>query len=407
MSPAKIARTIRSLILQAAKRGLKGEEQQHLEETLDLLLDQPVDMEEDLVAQLLDDVSDVDDAADIFLTELEIQSSLVFLGDKQDQAAMLIAIPVMFMAGDTPNRLARSTDDMVEIAHVLTESDVIGAQTRLALLPRLFRPEEMVTQSYGTLRALTTMMGEQVLVGDPVRLMPGILAENVVASDKFPWGDNPYLDLRFIIGVVVTHESMIEYVFPLIGSESTEGEIYQLKKAVALDEQEDAEAAGMAAATTADLSEAEEEHPGMFGFDETPPGLVGDGEFWEGVFLQTVDDVFSPMFGAQSAFLPDDFHEALRSGLELWRRTGVRHQINAGFADGELVIINARAYRDEVTSRTGWDLFLSGEDGTLRDQAPWEALLHEHPDDVEDSLRSLCETYGWKLADIQPLYPDN
>lgn len=414
LRPEQLATALRSLVIKRAVDGLDGEEQLELEAALDLLLDQPTSTEHDVVAQVLDEVYEVPEAGDIFLSELEIQSELVFLGKRHDQAALLMCLPVIFMAGDQPQRLAMSTDQMEELCHVLTETDVVGSQAQVSLLPRLFRPEELVTQSYGTLRALTVSLGEQVLQGDAVRLERGLIAEGMAASEKFAWGDNPYVELRYLVGVVVTHESALDDVFPAVGPESTDADMYRLKAQVAADEQEAANAEEGAE----DEGEASDEPDGsrlVVPDDDIPapfegqaaPGEAPDGTYWEDVFLEVVDEVFMPMFGAQATLLPDDFHENLRRGLELWRQSGLQHQVGEGFDDEEAVVLHAKPYTDEATGRMGWDLVLMGEDGTIRDQAPWEVLLHEDPESSEEALRSLCESAGWTLASVDPLLPSH
>lgn len=386
-----------------------------MEASLGALLDKSTGVEAELVAEVLDAVGDEPAAADYFLSELEIASELVFVGDKQDQAALLLCLPVIFMAGDTPRRLALSTDCMHELASVLTETDVVGAQAKVGLLPRLFAPCEVVTQSYGALRKLTQMLGEQLLAGDPVRLLPGVLSEDSQPSDRFAWGDNPYMELRYIVGVVLTHETMLDEVFPAVGPETLEADLARLKADVASDELTD-QLANVAPkgrslehiARAGDSDSDSDRHPVPPALpDETEPGQTAQGEYWEDVFLDTVDEVFVPMFGAHATSLPDDFHENVRRGLELWRETGVQHQVSQVFHPDERVFVYAKPYTDHDTGRMGWDLHFFGEYGTLRDQGPWELLMHEDADDAKAALDELCGISGWMLVEFDPLFADH
>jgi hypothetical protein len=412
MTPSHLAAALRNLVSKAATSELAPDERQRLEAHLDELLAQPVDVEEAVVAQVIDETFDTPGAGDFFLSEVEMQSELVFLGKKRDQAVLLFCLPVAFMAGDPVQQLARSTDDMEELTHVLTETDVVGAQARVALLPRLFHPHELVTQSYGRLRKLTQTLGAQLLAGDPIRLFPGILAEGLPASEHFAWGDNPYVDLRFLVGVVVAHESALDDVFPAVGPETTDADLHRLDAQVQADERDDAEArAEQGLAVTGPAAgiprwNGEVAVPAPFE-GQAAPGETPAGEYWEDAFLAVVDEVFSPMFGAQETVLPDDFHENLRRGLELWRQAGIQHQVREGFHEREGVHIHALAWCDETTGRYGWDLLLTGEDGTVRDQGPWEALLHEQPSRVRECLEQLCEAQGWTLDEVEPLEPEH
>jgi hypothetical protein len=394
MAPVNLTSRISSLVIQCLERESDTSLRQQLGAALDRLLLLPPDDEENVVAEVLDDVCEVQDAPDFFLSELELRSQLVYLGKAQDQAALLWCMPVMFMAGDQPQRLALSTDSMTSLSQLLTDTDVIGAQARVGILPRLFLPQEMVTQSYGALNKLVRLLGQQVLDGDPVRLEPGVLAEGIPVSDKFAWGDNPYLTLRYLVGVVVTHASMLDDVFPAIGDDmGEEGDAYATQ---ALSEPD----------ARSPLQEGQDDEPGPI-TDLPAPGVDEHGTSWDDLFLEAVDDVFMPLFGAQSTMLPDDFHTNVRQGLELWRQNGLQHQIRNGFHEEEVVVIQARTYRDEELGRLGWDLFLFGEDGTFRDQSPWEVLMHEQIEESEGLLRELCAKAGWTILELEPLQVDD
>jgi hypothetical protein len=417
MSQDKTAKKLLSYSIRGAEEALSPEDREAFEGLLDHVLAQEAAVEEEIVYEVLEGIEG-QAVGDYFLSELEIQSELVFLGKKKDQAALLMCMPVIFMAGDQPQRLALSTDEMEELCHVLTETDVVGSQAKLGLLPRLFTPQELVSQPYGNLRKLAAAIGQQVLDGDPVRLESGIIAEGATPSDKFAWGDNPYVELRYLVGVVVTHESALDDVFPAVGPESTDAELFRLQADVQADEREEAGEGeegvdegfdetvdDFSENSTASSRASDEELDAMPApFEgQAAPGEGPNGEFWEDVFLEVVDEVFFPFFGAQATLLPDDFHENLRRGLSLWRECGMKHQVNEGFHPEEPVLLYAKPYVDEATGRMGWDVVMAGEDGSVRDHGPWEVLQHEAPGDTQENLEFLCEAMGWTLAELTPL----
>ncbi len=441
MAEHTLSKTLVPLVERGAANGLSTDEQRQFEAVLDKVLALPASEEEEVVLQVLETISEDPAVGDFFLSELEIQSELVYFGKKKDQAVMLICMPIIFMAGDDPRRLALSTDEVSDLARSLTETDVISAQAKVALLPRLFTATELVTQPYGSLQRLTRVLGEQLLAGDPVRGEAGILLEGGIASEKFAFGDNGYVDLRYVVGVVSIHRSALNDVFPAVGPESTDAELYRLQAQVQADEQDDEGDSGDAQgfsdfetvtanggiaaeegseqpgserkAEASDAQESDEagtDHevegedlvPSPFG-DLPAAGTTEDGGFWEDIFLDELDATFMSLFGAQATLLPDDFHANLRRGLSLTRESGLKHQIREGFHDAEPVLISAKSFVDETTGRMGWDLYLCGEDGTVRDQAPWEVLQHEAPEDSLENLELLCENCSWTLAEVTPL----
>lgn len=366
LSPESLAPALRALSLIGAQRDLTEDESLQMELALVALLEQPRELEEAIVSQLLDELYELPEAADFFLSELELASMLVHLGPKEDQAVLLTAVPVIFLAGANPRPLALTTDAARELAGVLLDSNVVSGHARVALLPRLFRVEELAAQSYGTLRNMTRLMGRQMLDGEPVRLVPDLFGEGPHKLDPaMAWGDNPYVELRFMVGAVLTHVSELDDVFP----------------AVDMDE---------------DAAEADD------GDDDGQDGA----ERWDEVFLDGVDDAFFPMFPSQVVALPNDFHEAMREGLSLWRQSGLQQQLRSAFADVETVVVTAQPFIDQETGRHGWDLQLKDDAGRVRDQGPWEVLHHEGEEDARELLEGLAEREGLTLGSVPRVYPD-
>lgn len=363
MSPTldNLAPTLRSLALVGAQRDLTEDESLTLELALVALLEQPSDIEEAIVAQLLDELYELPEAVEFFLHELEVASVLVHLGEKEDRAVLLMALPVAFISGANPRTLALSTDAMLEACDVLTESNVVSAHARVALLPRLFRPEELAAQSYGTLRNMTRLMGRQMLSGEPVRLHKGVFQEGPHTLDEsMAWGDNPYIEMFYVLGVVSTHVSELDDIFPAVDDEDDE--------------------------------------------DTSPNADMG--EPWADEFLACLDDAFFPMFGSQATALPTDFHEAMRLGLELWRECGLQQQLRVNFARSDTVEVVSAPFIDEVTGRFGWDLQLKDSAGVVRDQCPWEVLHHESEENALEELEGVQDREGLTMAKPDRVYPD-
>jgi hypothetical protein len=367
LSPDTLAPALRALSLIGAQRDLTEDESLQMELALVALLEQPREMEEAIVSQLLDELYELPEAADFFLSELELASMLVHLGPKEDQAVLLTAVPVIFLAGANPRPLALTTDAARELAEVLSDSNVVSGHARVALLPRLFRVEELAAQSYGTLRNMTRLMGRQMLDGEPVRLDPGLFREGPHKLDPaMAWGDNPYVELRFMVGAVLTHVSELDDVFPAVDMDDDEG--------------------------------------GEDGDDGNGEG--GAGERWDDAFLDGVDAAFFPMFPSQVVALPNDFHEAMREGLSLWRQSGLQQQLRSAFEDVETVMVAAVPFIDQETGRHGWDLQLKDDAGQVRDQGPWEVLHHEAEEDARELLEGLAEREGLTMGRLPRIYPD-
>lgn len=365
-TPDTLVPALRALSQAGAERDLTEDESLSLEIALVALLEQPRSTEMAMVSQLLDDLYDTPDAADYFLSELELASELLHLGAKEDKAVLLTALPVIFIGGANPRPLALTTDAARDLAAVLSDSNVVSEHAQVALLPRLFRPEELAAQSYGTLRNMTRLMGRQMLDGDPVRLPPGVFLEGPHNLDvSMAWGDNPYVELRYMVGVVMSPKEDLHDVFPAV----------------------DCDEVGP--------SDASDEPAGQ-----------GEGEMWDEAFLDGVDAAFFPMFPAQAVGLPDDFHEVMRRGLEMWRQCGLQQQLRSCFSETETVVVETTPFVDDVTGRYGWDLALKSDSGDVRDASSWEVLHHETEDDAREALEELAEREGLTLGELSKVYPD-
>jgi hypothetical protein len=365
MSPTfdNLSPTLRKLALVGAQRDLTQDESLLLEAALVALLEQPSDIEEAIVSELLDELYELPEAVEFLLHELEIASTLVHLGAKEDQAVLLIALPVAFISGSKPRMLALSTDAMLEATSVLSDSNVVSEHARVALLPRLFRPEDLAAQSYGTFRNMTRLLGRQLLDGEPVRLDTGVFKEGPHTLDpSMAWGDNPYVELFYVVGVVSSHVSELDEIFPPV------------------DDDED------------------DEH------DESQN--TSTGEPWEDAFLASLDDAFFPMFGAQATCLPTDFHDAIRQGLELWRESGLQQQLRVNFARKDIVTVVSTPFIDEQTGRFGWDLQLKDSEGVVRDQCPWEVLHHESEEVALEELEGVAGRERLVMNKPDRVYPD-
>lgn len=363
MSPTldNLAPTLRALALVGAQRDLTEDESLTLELALVALLEQPSDIEEAIVTQLLDELYELPEAVEFFLHELEVASVLVHLGEKEDKAVLLMALPVVFISGSNPRTLALSTDAMLEATEVLSDSNVVSEHARVALLPRLFRPEELAAQSYGTFRNMTRLMGRQLLDGEPVRLDPAVFNEGPHTRDEsIAWGDNPYVELFYVLGVVSSHVSELDEIFPAVD-----------------DDDED---------------------------DCSPNAALGDP--WADAFLLGLDDAFFPMFGSQATALPTDFHDAMREGQELSRECGLLQQLRVNFSRNETVVVVSTPFIDEETGRHGWDLAFKDSAGVMRDQCPWEVLHHEAEENAIEELEVLVEREGLKMGKPGRVYPN-
>jgi hypothetical protein len=363
MSPnlEQLVSTLRALALVGAQRDLTEDESLTLELALVALLELPSDTEEAIVSGLLDELYELPEAVEFLLHELEVASVLVHLGEKEDRAVLMMALPVAYISGSKPRMLALTTDAMLEAADILSESNVVSAHARVALLPRLFKPEELAAQSYGTLRNMTRLMGRQMLSGEPVRLDNGIFNEGPHTRDlSMAWGDNPYVELYYVLGVVSTHKDELDQVFPPVGDDDD-----------------------------ADLADNDEQ-----------------GQDWADPFLEALDDAFFPMFPAQATVLPTDFHESMRQGLELWRQSGLQQQLRVNFTQGEPVQVVSVPFIDEETGRFGWDLHLQDGAGATRDICPWEVLHHEAEENAVEELEDLAEDEGLALGKPDRVYPN-
>ncbi|MNR71358.1 hypothetical protein D3C71_19730 [compost metagenome] len=379
MRKATLLKTLRDLLNQAAvdERAYESAQPQ-LSELLQTVLARGAEEESDILAQLLDELDE--EAASLLLSEAELQAELVHLGDKKRHSALLIALPVTFLAGDHFRSLAASTDDMLSLAESLLQTEIVDPQARVALLPRLFAHGELAGQSYGARRRLTASLAAQVMAADPVRLDPEVLEGVDASAEGLSPALNDYLQLRYLVGVVVTLQAELQSVFREFDAEEAGEQLHTLENALLAGEA-DADSLGDAAGSEALLE-----------LDESLQ--------WEQGFGERVTEVFGSMRGCQGVTEPADFHEALRFGLEFWREAGLTHQVEIGFHEQEPVQVHAEAFAEE-NGDFGWHLELRGEDGTSRDLASWLVLPHEDTEESAEMLQGMCGDMGWSLRGLE------
>ncbi|KWU19150.1 hypothetical protein [Burkholderia cenocepacia] len=391
MTQAKFTQTLRKLVLKKNKNGKLGvTDQDSLESAIDALLECDLAVEQDTIEALLEEFDTVDGAGEVLLTEIETSSELAYFGKNREFCSITFAIPVAFLAGDQFRDIAFSTDDTLPLVEVLEAAQVVGAQARVGILPRLFKPAELAAQSYGMLQRLSRSLGRKMRDKEPVRLENGLLRTDIKPVDTYAWGDNPHIDLRFLVGVAFAPTNDLDNVFPPVGPELFDG-------AAPDHDTEDSSTVPPEAMMVPPASNWERASDG-----EPPRGFLPDGSFWETPFCEAVTHAFFSMRGCRGAVLPLELHDALRTGQEYWREFGLTHQAEIGFHIEEAVFLSCMPYEDQETHRFGWDIQFSGEDGTLRDEARWEILMHETPEESEDMLRNLCATMGWTITALMP-----
>jgi hypothetical protein len=392
MNQAKITQTLRKLVLKKLKdEKLSVVDQGTLEGAIDALLESELAVEQDTIEALLEDLDAVDGAGEVLLTEIETSSELAYFGKNGEQCSITFAIPVAFLAGDQIRDVAFSTDDTLPLVEVLEDAQVVGAQARIGILPRLFKPAELAAQSYGMLQRMSRSLGRKMRDKEPVRLENGILNTDFKPVETYAWGDNPHIDLRFLVGVVLAPTNDLENVFPEVGPELLDGA-----------SPDDAMASSETPGGAPVLAEVQTSAWARASDEERPRGFMPNGEFWETPFCEAVTNAFFSMRGCRGAVLPLELHDALRTGQEYWREFGLNHQVTMGFHEDEPVLLKCMPYEDQDTHRFGWDIELSGEDGTLRDECRWEILMHESPEESEDLLRGMCSTMGWTISALMP-----
>jgi len=400
MRTNQIAKTLRELVLKKIRDQVLSEaDQAKLEAAIDALFEKDAAVEQDTIEAILEDLDEHEGAVEVMLTEIETSSELAYFGKNREHCALAFAIPVALLAGDRYREIALSTDETLEMVRVLEDSQIVGSHTRIGILPRLFSPAELAAQSYGMLQRLTRSLGRKLREREPVRLENGILRTEFDLVETFPWGDNPHVDLRFLVGAAYTPRRELEHVFPPVGPEETDGLMPETDgtenpEGVAQDAADDGTEAGeggeqrgvVETLTWARSADA-----------ERPRGFMPDGEFWETAFCEAVTNAFLSMRGCRGVVLPLTLHDALRTGQEYWREFGLDHQVSMGFHPDERVLVNCMPYEDTDTDRIGWDVELRGEDGTIRDTVRWEILLHESSEESEERLRSICHGMGWTI----------
>lgn len=399
MRTNQIAKTLRELVLKKLRDQMLAEaDQQKLEAAIDALLEKDAAVEQDTIEAILEDLDEHEDAGEVMLTEMETSSELAYFGKHREHCALAFAIPVALLAGDRYRDVALSTDDTLEMVRVLEDSQVVGSHTRIGILPRLFSPAELSAQSYGMLQRLTRSLGRKLRDREPVRLENGILRTEFTPVETYPWGDNPHVDLRFLVGAAYT-PSELEHVFPPVGPEEVDGLMPEADETGTPEDM--TEDAGDDAAENGDgrakRGVVETLTWARAADADRPRGFMPDGEFWETAFCESVTNAFMSMRGCRGAVLPLTLHDALRTGQEYWREFGLDHQVSMGFHPDERVLVHCMPYEDTETDRIGWDIELRGEDGTIRDTVRWEILLHESSEESEERLREICHGMGWTI----------
>jgi hypothetical protein len=215
-------------------------------------------------------------------------------------------------------------------------------------------------------------------------MMPGLM--DVPAKlEHFVWGENPHIVLRFLVGVAVTHQDALPY---LLSDELDDD-----------DGQQEAMAVRDAARTAMHADESQGLDPSQFVPFDDEQGAIRLA--WQKAICEEISDAFFSMQGCQNVAEPFEFHEALRAGLEFGRELGLVLQADMGFDEKEEILVFAQAA--EELGVLGWDITLTGEDGSTRAIAPWEILNHESVEEGEEMLQAFCEDMGWNLHEIEPL----
>lgn len=325
--------------------------------------------ESDVISMALEALLQQDDehAMDWLLEEIEIESELQYIQmgkTGKERACLLFAIPVVMPASTAaPVTLPYSTH--FETLHtILTDANVIGEDARFRLIPRLFTHEELRGRPFGDFMRLTRELGRQLLErgATDVQVDDTIFPPPVIALP--PDASTPYVDLRYLIGILVTTHEGLETAFP------------------AFDDDTYGSAGDSPDAGTTSLQ---------------------DEVIWQSEFAEVLEAWSGRMLGVLNVAPPVGFHEDLRFGLELAREFNCRLHFQS-VLDGAGLGVDDVAIAEVPFSSDGQDVcgitlaLLNAGDEEL-DTAVWPALAHEELDDAVDKLHDLLTQMGFAAAD--------